>query len=159
MLPSDYMSRSEKMKHRRAGTIMTTNMYDTILTIAEFKELETHEKKNRLQYWRTKYSNKEIQEKMGVANSPFYKIIAELDLPKAPRTERADKKEIRKAVVKKQEAPKSIVSPPKEPSAPEVKEEPKQVQEVIVNGLNVIYSMEHIVQKRLKSNSQNLCCC
>src|SRR3954462_10372208 len=57
---SDLMSRSEKIKHRRAGQIVTTNLYDKILTFDEFTDLETHEKRNMLAYWRNVYNNKVI---------------------------------------------------------------------------------------------------
>jgi hypothetical protein len=143
MFASDFMSRKEKMKYQKAGEVLTTNMYDTILTIAEFNELEKHEKKNRLQYWRTQYSNKEIQQAMGIANSPFYKIVEELDLPKAPRTH----KPRTGTSTKKKESPKetSVVAAP--PIVPEVKEEKQVVQEVIVNGLNVIFNGTYSAEK------------
>ena len=34
--PSDIMSRKDKMKYRRNGKVMTTNMYDEIITAEEF---------------------------------------------------------------------------------------------------------------------------
>ena len=65
--PSDIMSRKEKYNYRKAGKVMTTNMYDEILTVEEFEQLETQEKRNRLSYWRNIYTNKEILEAMGIA--------------------------------------------------------------------------------------------
>src|SRR5690348_7251022 len=57
---TDLMSRKERIEHMKAGKVVTTNLYDTILTFMEFDRLETYEKKNMLQYWRTKYTIKEI---------------------------------------------------------------------------------------------------
>ena len=39
------MTRSEKMKYRRGGKIVLSNMYDEILHIDEFKKLETYRTK------------------------------------------------------------------------------------------------------------------
>ena len=39
-------------------------------------------------YWRNVYTNKEITEAMGIHNNRFYKIVTELELPKAPRVDR-----------------------------------------------------------------------
>ena len=50
--PSDIMSRKDKMKYRRNGKVMTTNLYDEILTIDEFEKLDTQEQYNRLKHWR-----------------------------------------------------------------------------------------------------------
>ena len=63
---------------------MVTNMYDEILHIDEF-ETETYEKKNRLQYWRNIYSNKEITTGMGIWNNKYYSHCRRTRLPKAPR--------------------------------------------------------------------------
>jgi hypothetical protein len=147
---SDFMSRKEKLQHRKAGKVMTTNMYDTILNIEEFNALETYEKKNRMQHWRSKYSNKEIQNQMGIANSPYYKIIAELDLPKAPRTNSSDKKEKRTAKTKTV----AVIAKKVETPAPALEMEvaPAPVQEVIINGLNLTFNGTYeaeLIQKQL----------
>ena len=85
LFPTDFMSRKEKYNHRKAGKCMTTNLFDNILPIDEFEALESHEQRNMLAYWRNKYTNKEITEKMGIWNARYYKIVADLGLPKAPR--------------------------------------------------------------------------
>ena len=146
--PSDFMSRSEKMKHRKAGEVLTTNMYNDILPITEFDALETHEKRNRLQYWRTEKSNKEILAGMGISNKKYYDIVAELALPKAPRTNNSVK--VRKAYTKKQE-PKVETPVAVQETVPEqVPTTP--VQEILVEGLNLVfhgtYTAEQI-QKQL----------
>jgi hypothetical protein len=142
--PSDIMSRKEKMKYRRSGKVMVSNMYEEILTIDEFNDLETFEKKNRLQYWRNQYTNKEILKAMGIANQRYYNIITELGLPKAPRVDRKKKGKTEVKINKENELKKSA------PPAP-IEESP--VQEIIVDGLHLVfngtYKAEQI-QKQLK---------
>lgn len=91
--PSDIMSRKDKMKYRRNGKVMTTNIYDEIIPIDEFEKLTKEDQYNRLKYWRSKYSNKEITTSMGIWNNKFYNLVKDLDLPKAPRVEPAERKE------------------------------------------------------------------
>lgn len=152
MFASDFMSRKEKLKYQKAGEVMTTNMYDNILPIAEFDELETHEKKNRLQYWRTNNSNKDILAQMGISNKKFYDLVAELDLPKAPRTH---KKRTGGTTAKKKE-PAKVETPVavKQESVPEVQQ--PTVQQILVDGLNLVfhgtYKAEEI-QRQLKKFS------
>jgi len=148
MFPSDYMSRSEKLKHRRAGTVMTTNLFDNILVFAEFDQLEKHEKKNRLQYWRTKYSNKDILAGMKITNKRFYDLVAELDLPKAPRTMKPRQGS---SVKKKKESKETTSVAINQESVPEVQQ--PQVQEIIVDGLNLVFHGTYkaeTIQRQLK---------
>jgi replicative superfamily II helicase len=136
--PSDIMSRKDKMKYRRNGKVMTTNMYDEIITLEEFEKLEIFEKKNRLQYWRNTYTNKEIMAAMGVYSAQFYRLVADLDLPKAARVHDKTK---RTATVKKNESA-AIESAPPAPPAPEASapNEKPVVQEIITYGLNLSYN-------------------
>ena len=165
----DIMSRKEKYNHRKAGKILTTNLFDTILPIDEFRQLEREEQRNRMIHWRNKFQNKEIQKGMGIANSPYYKLVDELDLPKAARTNTTKRKsapikqpvkqqltldkefdtlqhelkslkEERDSLLKEKEA-RAIAAPIENP-----------VQEIIVDGLHLIlngtYTPEQI-QKQL----------
>jgi replicative superfamily II helicase len=150
--PSDIMSRKDKMRYRRSSKVMTTNMYDEIIGIEEFEKLETYEQRNRLQYWRNKNNNKEILAGMGISSKRYYEIVAALDLPKAPRVDRGGKATKRSAKVTKKEEPKQeSVTIENEPPAPI--EEPPPVQEIIVDGLHLVfngtYSAE-LIQKQLK---------
>jgi hypothetical protein len=134
--PSDIMSRKDKLRYRRSGKVMTTNMYEEIMAWDEFDKLETYEKKNRLQYWRNTYTNKEILETMGISNKRFYDMVADLDLPKAKRINSKDKPK-RSAAAK---APKRSeeIAPPAPPAPVEI--EKPVVQEVIVDGLYVVFN-------------------
>lgn len=147
LFPSDMMSRSEKMKHRRAGTVTTTNMYKDILPIAEFEALETYEQRNRMQFWRTEFNNKEILKAMGISSKKYYDIVQALELPKAPRVDRGEKKP-RKAPIKKDVAIQSNLTL----DVPTVQVQEPQVQQIIVDGLNLVfqgtYTAEQI-QKQL----------
>jgi hypothetical protein len=153
--PSDIMSRKEKYNYRKAGKVMITQMYEEIIPIEEFEELETYEQKNRMAYWRNVYTNKEITTAMGIHNNKFYKIVKMLELPKAPRV---DRNEPRKGkAIKAQEAPKKAIavnpSPimtPEPEAKPEIKTEP--VQEVLVDGIHLVFSGTYspeLIQRKL----------
>lgn len=152
LFPSDIMSRKDKYNHRKAGKLVISNLYKEILTIDEFRKLETEEQKNMMLYWRNEYTNGEIKEAMGIANSPYYKLVAELGLPKAPRgpiknKSRAAKTKIVAAAPKKEE-----VAPTAAPEAIAAPETP--VQEVLVNGMYLVFngsfSPAHIQNQILK---------
>ena len=141
--PSDIMNRSEKMKYKKAGKVVTTNIFDEILPIDEFEQLETYEKRNRLQYWRNEKPNKEILQGMGISNKRYYDIVSELELPKAPRI-KSDQSKIKSNQSRKGTVTKKITEQvPAVQKVIDVVEPPKEetkVQEVIVNGLNVIFT-------------------
>lgn len=163
--PSDIMSRKDKYNYRRAGKIMITNLYTDILTLKDFEQLEIEEQKNRMQYWRNTYSNKEIQEKMGIGNAHFYRIVKKLDLPKASRVERTKANKPRKAKAKKtlldyarNEPQESQLEfePEAPPAAPELPEAPPvtpaPMQELLFEGLHIVYSGSYTaenIQKKL----------
>jgi hypothetical protein len=154
LFATDLMSRKDKLKHTKAGRVMTTNMYENILPIAEFEILEDYEKRNRLQYLRSKYSAKELQTAMGTNSKRYYEIIKELDLPKAPRTKAGQEPKPRKAAIRRQE-PAAIAIQSNlemEPQAPT--QTPEPVQKIIVNGLNLefngTFTAEQIIKQFLK---------
>jgi|tagenome__1003787_1003787.scaffolds.fasta_scaffold20964066_4 hypothetical protein len=161
LFPSDIMSRKEKYNHRKAGKVQVSNLYEEVLTVDEFEQLEIEDQKNRMQYWRSNYSNKEIQKKMGIANTPFYKIVKKLDLPKAPRTNGPQMKKPRKATAT---AKKTLLdyaaiesqqsqlefAPEAPPAPPEAI--PAPVQELLFEGLHIVYNGTYTaesIQKKL----------
>lgn len=153
--PSDIMSRKEKYNYRKAGKVVTTQLYEEIMAVEEFEQLETYEQKNRMAYWRTVYTNKEITEAMGIHNNRFYKIVKRLDLPKAPRVDRNPPRRAKGVNVQdKQEKAMAVKSSPimtPEPEAkPEIKTEP--VQEVLVDGIHLVFSGTYspeLIQRKL----------
>lgn len=149
--PSDLMNRSEKIKHRKAGKVVNSNIFDEILPIEEFEQLETYEQRNRLQYWRNQKPNKEILRGMGISNKRYYDIVTELELPKAPRIKVG---EPRKAYAKKVNKESSVaVTSERVPAVQEMSEvltPPKQEtnpHEIIVEGLNVIFTGTYTAEK------------
>lgn len=98
--PSDIMSRKEKRKYKGNSKVSISNLYDEIITIEEFEKLETHEQRNMLAYWRNTYSNKTITDGMGIWNARYYRIVADLGLPKAKRVDSSTEKKPRTASVK-----------------------------------------------------------
>jgi len=147
----DLMSRGEKMKHRRAGKVMTTNLYDQIMPVDEFMELEPHEQKNRMQYWRLKYKIKEIQTGMGIWNKRYYEILDVLELPR----ERGKGAGAGMAATKKRKANIRGVKPDQAiqmeslfeetiaPITPAPVATPAPIQEMIVNGMHLIFNGTH----------------
>lgn len=151
LFPTDIMSRKEKYNHRKAGRVMTTNMYEEILPIDEFEKLETYEQRNRLAYLRGMKSAKEIQKEMGVNSKRYYEIVAELNLPKAPRLKAGETPKKRTA------KPKTVLEGSKMGAIAiqsSLDLEPEPVQEIIVSGLhltfNGTYSADHIIKQLLK---------
>lgn len=154
LFPSDTMNRKEKLKHTKAGKIVTTNLFDTIIPIDEFEALEQHEQRNRLAYWRTKYQNKEIMTALGVSNKRYYDKVAELGLPKAPRTDTGEKKQRKaKASIKFTKAPEKAAIQSNLEIEP-IQPAPAPVQEIIIDGLHLVYNgtfnSEQIIKQMLK---------
>lgn len=138
LFPTDFMKRSEKMKYRKGGKVVISNMYDEILPFDEFKKFENHEKRNRLQYWRTTYNNKEIMRGMGIGSVQFYEIVKELDLPRAPRVR---KKRTGASKNEKQATAAEIV-----PEAAEAAVQPA-VQQIIIDGLHLVFNGTYKAEK------------
>jgi hypothetical protein len=136
--PTDIMSRKDKYNYRKAGKCVVSNLYDEILTVEEFETLSTEDQRNRLLYWRTKYSNLDIMKKMGVPNAKYYSIVTLLDLPKANRTKQAPRKATTKiaAIQPAAEPQKGLVMV----QTPEPVQTPTEVQEIIVNGIHFVFS-------------------
>lgn len=150
--PSDIMSRSEKMKHRRGSKIMSFNMFDEILTLEEFNKLEKQEQKNRMIHWRSKYMTKEIIKGMGVGSGTYYKIASELELPKAPRVDREPIKRKAKSKVSLQDAAEKIAKEKMPPPELEMETINPPVQEIIVNGLHLAFNGTYkpdLIQRQL----------
>jgi hypothetical protein len=153
LFPTDLMSRKEKYNHRKAGKILTTNLYDTILPIAEFEKLEPYEQRNRLAYIRGMKGAKEIQAEMGINSKRYYEIVAALNLPKAPRTKGGDTT-TRTAKVKTTagEIKATAIT-----IQPELDLTPIPAEKVIEDGLQLTFkgtfSAEQIIKQFLKYGS------
>lgn len=144
--PSDIMNRKDKRMHTKAGKVLTTNLFDTIIPIEEFEKLEKHEQRNMLQYWRTEKQGKEIMRGLKISSQRYYDLVATLDLPKASRGKhKRSAKTTASAPAPKKET--SVAVKEKVPEVPEVKEEKQVIQEVIVNGLNVIFNGTYSAEK------------
>lgn len=154
LFPTDLMSRKEKYNHRKAGRVMTTNMYEDILPIEEFEILEAYEQRNRLAYWRGMKNAKDIQKEMGINSKRYYEIVSELQLPKAPRTKSGE--EPKKRTAKVTTAPETIKA-----AAIAIQSsldlEPTPEPEEICSGLQLnfkgTFSAEHIIKQFLKYGS------
>ncbi|MBT2728365.1 hypothetical protein J7E63_15650 [Bacillus sp. ISL-75] len=148
LFPSDIMSRKEKYNHRKAGKVVTTNLYEEILPVDEFKKLDEFEQRNRLAYLRTKHQNTAIMKEMGMNNANYYQLVAELGLT----TQRKNTAK-RKATAKKAIAIEALPAPTPIETATPI-EAPAPIQELIIDGLHLVYngtfSPDQIVKQMLK---------
>jgi hypothetical protein len=99
-----------------------------------------------LQYWRNEKPNKEILQGMGISNKRYYEIVSELELPKAPRIKSTEPRK-GTAPKKNTSTQKSIPAVQEVIEVPEPPKEETKVQEVIVNGLNVIFTGTYSAEK------------
>lgn len=67
----------KKIKQLYDGEVVTYNM-EQVMNINEFKFLAEDVKKMHLESWRTRYTNGEIAEQMGIANSTFSNMLTKL---------------------------------------------------------------------------------
>lgn len=81
--PYDFMKTKERKKLN--SEVRSFNMYETIIPIDEFRLKDEETQRNMLIRWREIYENGQIKKGLGIANSPYYKLIDELNLPKKPR--------------------------------------------------------------------------
>lgn len=160
--PSDIMSRKEKMKYKGNSRVSISNLYEEIITIEEFEKLETHEQRNRLAYWRNQYSNKEITEGMGIWNNKYYRIVADLGLPRGKRVDGAPRKATaKKATQKATKEPaiqsaiqSSLMKLEEAPPAPVAAPPAPVVQEIIVEGLHLSFIGTYDAEKIQKQLSK-----
>jgi hypothetical protein len=78
----DFLSGKEKRAYTKAGKVQVSNLYEKLLTKAEFEELSPEDQKRRILHWRTKHKVKDIQRALGVSNLTYYKYLENLGIPK-----------------------------------------------------------------------------
>lgn len=98
LFPSDIMSRKDKYNHRKAGKVEMRNMYENLVPYQEFLSLSDEDKKRHLTAYRNSFTNDEIVSTWKISTNTLYKYVKDLELPKAKRTDRDNK---RTAKVKK----------------------------------------------------------
>lgn len=76
----DLLSGKEKRAYTKAGKVQVSNLYEELLTRAEFEALPEEDQKRRLEFWRTKYTVKQIQQGLGVASITYYKYLERLGI-------------------------------------------------------------------------------
>lgn len=85
-LRTSYYYMTNKERKKLNGEVRVFNMYETILTRAEFDVQDKETQKMLLTKWRDLYENKTIMEQMGIhTSSVFHKYIKDLEIPKKPR--------------------------------------------------------------------------
>ena len=160
--PSDIMSRKEKRKYKGNSKVSISNLYEEIIPVEEFEKLEEYEQRNMLSYWRNTYSNKTITDGMGIWNARYYRIVADLGLPKAKRVDASSEKKPRKATAKtasKEPAiqsaiQSSLMQHEAAPPAPVAAPPAPVVQEIIVEGLHLSFIGTYDAEKIQKQLSK-----
>jgi hypothetical protein len=160
--PSDIMSRKEKRKYKGNSKVSISNLYEEIIPIEEFEKLEEYEQRNMLAYWRNTYSNKTITDGMGIWNARYYRIVADLGLPKAKRVDASTEKKTRKATAKtasKEPAIQSAIQSSlmqleEAPPAPVAAPPAPVVQEIMVEGLHLSFIGTYDAEKIQKQLSK-----
>lgn len=108
LFPTDLMSRKEKYQTRKAGKVVVYNMYETILTKAEFELKDKEMQKTLLTRWREIYPNKEIISQMGLSGSGvFHKLITELEIPMKSRGGNRKRRSLVKVPAQDEQTPSS----------------------------------------------------
>jgi hypothetical protein len=85
--PSYFMTNKEKKLLN--GKVETFNMYETIISIEEFKQKDEQMQKAMLTKWREVHDNLKIRKELGISNKAFYDLVAELEIPKKRRVDTA----------------------------------------------------------------------
>lgn len=88
LFPSDLITGKEKRRYRKCGKVEVHNMYDNLISYEQFLNLNENEQKQHLTAYRERFSNKEIQQEWKIGSNTLYKLVHNLKLPKAPRTDR-----------------------------------------------------------------------
>jgi hypothetical protein len=83
---ADLMTPYQRAKHRKAGKVEISNMYDVMVGYDEFLDLSTREKKKHMIEYRNRFTNAEIVSTWGISKTTYFALAKELDLPRAPRT-------------------------------------------------------------------------
>lgn len=156
--PYYYMSNKERKKLN--GSVEVSNMYDTvILPYTEFKTKNIEQQISLLTRWRENFSNKEIQQQMGIANSPFYKLVKELGLtnPYAKKPRVDTKETTNEKIVRTAKVVQKVISAQKVPVQQELEilntKPPEVVSEptvTIFNGLSLEYNGEYTAEQLIK---------
>lgn len=70
--PSDVMGRSEKYRYRKAGEVVSWNIFERILPLDEFlKQKGENWQRKLLKEWQKRYSEQEIQTQMGISENAW----------------------------------------------------------------------------------------
>jgi hypothetical protein len=73
MFAYDFMSRSEKLKHRKAGKVIVSNIYDEInMDFEELKAKPKEEMKRYLSEWQKRFTNTEIAKGLDMPDNKLY---------------------------------------------------------------------------------------
>ncbi|MCR6108699.1 hypothetical protein HXA34_20595 [Salipaludibacillus agaradhaerens] len=79
--PSDYLRGKEKKLYQNTSKVVVTNMYDKIMSFEEFEKLSESERRQTLQEYRKRHTNKKIMSNWGLTTYEFYgRLLKDLDI-------------------------------------------------------------------------------
>lgn len=92
IFPTDLMSRKDKYNHRKAGKVVSFNMYETVIEFENFTDMQEEEQKRLLTEYRKRFPNKTVMDAWGIDHNKYYRIINDLGIKKEPRKSRKEDK-------------------------------------------------------------------
>jgi hypothetical protein len=80
LFPTDFMTRKEKYNTRKAGKVVTTNMYDNIMNYTEFKQLPLEEQKKTMIEYRKRHTNESIRKGWNLSTYEYFTKLLKKEL-------------------------------------------------------------------------------
>ena len=85
LFPTDMLKGKEKRSYQKASKVEISNMYETMMSRAEFKALPVEQQKQMLQGYRMHFHLKNILKHWKMSTTTLYTLIKELELPALPK--------------------------------------------------------------------------
>lgn len=83
-------------KYEKNSKVKEKNIFEEVVDYDFFKSLSKDNQKQLLQKWMSKFTNKEIYEKMGISENKFYELRNELGIDRRGETVKITKEEFEK---------------------------------------------------------------
>ncbi|MBJ8113643.1 hypothetical protein JDS99_29355 [Bacillus cereus group sp. N6] len=85
LFPTDMLKGKEKRSYQKASKVEISNMYETMMSRAEFEALPVGQQKQMLQGYRIHFHLKDILKHWKMSTATLYTLIKELELPALPK--------------------------------------------------------------------------
>jgi hypothetical protein len=88
---SDLLKGKEKRAYKGTGRVKRSNMYDTIIPLEEFEQLDEDKQRQHLQNYKIKHTGEAIMRAWNINSYKYYKIIDKLGIKKEERQSNKNK--------------------------------------------------------------------